>query len=70
LNPARLSAHLRQFGRIAYFLHLIAQLARTSRSQAHSSLVSPLKETRRCTSEQRKEREPPPTTCTRRHENC
>jgi hypothetical protein len=34
-----------QFDGIFDLLHLIAQLTRTSRRQAHSSLVTPLKET-------------------------
>jgi hypothetical protein len=55
LHPARLLPHLGQFSWIFYLLYLIAQLARTSRRQTYSSLIAPLKETRRCTGEQRKE---------------
>jgi hypothetical protein len=69
-HPTRLSPHLRQFRWVIYLLGLIAQLARTSRGQTHSSLVSPLKETRRRAPEHGQEHKPPPTIRADGNERC
>jgi hypothetical protein len=70
LHPTRLSPHLRQFRRVIYLLCLIAQLARTSRGQTYSSLISPLKETRRRAPEHGQEHKPPPTIRADGNERC
>lgn len=44
MDAARLSPHLRQLSRVFNALLMIAQLARTSRGETYSGLVSPLKE--------------------------
>jgi hypothetical protein len=52
MDPPPLPPHLRQFGCVIYFFCCIAQLARTSRRQVDSGLVSPLEETQRRPPEQ------------------
>jgi hypothetical protein len=47
---------------ILNFLNVSIQLARTSRRQPYSSLVAPLKEARRGSSEEGKKSKPPPGT--------
>jgi hypothetical protein len=68
LHSTRLSPNLSQFGRIFDPLRSVAQLARTSRGQADSSLIAPLKEARRRAPKQEQKRQSPPTACTARKE--
>jgi hypothetical protein len=70
LHPTRLSPHLRQFRWVIYLLCLIAQLARTSRGQTYSSLISLLKETRRRAPEHGQEHKSPPTIRADSNECC
>jgi hypothetical protein len=60
--------NLFQNGRIVNFLFFIIQIARTSRCETHSGLVSPLKEAGGRTHEEREKGNSPPTVCADRHE--
>jgi hypothetical protein len=60
LNPARLPPDLCQFSRVFDLLHVVAQLARTSRGKAYSSLILPLEEPHSGAPKQWQESKPPP----------